>query len=205
MTTQQVVAITYQAEAHRTPSAVTKAANTDLTHDLKPRRLPPLQNYKTATAASPSSAPFSYSSSSCSRLVLKPPITPPTDSSSTSFSSVLNDPGPLGSAQRAGCSSVKQRRRAEQGPHWLLFSSREWHYWDPNPAVCMWPGNGLTPVPIAGLLEETRWVGGGGLRQLLLLDQSFSRGNTKKGLFSVAPLFKDQWWTFQRQLLTNWS
>lgn len=113
VTAQQVGAITYQAEAHRTPSAVTKAANADLTHDLKPRRLPPLQNYKTVTAASPSSAPFSSSSS---RLLPQPPIKLPTDLSSTSFSSPLSDPGPLGSAQRAGCSSVKQRRRAEQAP-----------------------------------------------------------------------------------------
>lgn len=109
VTAQQVGAITYQAEAHRTPSAVTKAANADLTHDLKPRRLPPLQNYKTVTAASPSSPPPPL-------LLLKPPRKLPTDSSSTSFSSLLSDPGPLGSAQRAGCSSVKQRRRAERAP-----------------------------------------------------------------------------------------
>lgn len=96
----------------RSPSAVTKAANADLTHDLKPRRLPPLQNYKTVTAACPSSAP----SSSSSRLLPKPPITLPTVSSSASFSFLLSDPGPLGSAQRAGCSSVKQRRRAERAP-----------------------------------------------------------------------------------------
>lgn len=36
-----------------TPSAMTKAANTDLTHDLKPRRLPLFQTYKTVTATSP--------------------------------------------------------------------------------------------------------------------------------------------------------
>lgn len=91
----------------RSPSAVTKAANADLTHDLKPRRLPPLHNYKTVTAACPSSTP----SSSSSRLLVKPPITLP-----VSFSFLLSDPGPLGSAQRAGCSSVKQRRRAERAP-----------------------------------------------------------------------------------------
>lgn len=92
MTAQQVRPITYQAEALRTPSAVTKAANADLTHDLKPRRLPPLQKYKTLSAASASSAPFLLL-----LLPLKPPIQLPADWASTSFSSLLSDPGPLGS------------------------------------------------------------------------------------------------------------
>lgn len=97
----------------RSPSAVTKAANAHLTHDLKPRRLPPPQNYKTVAAACSSSAPSFFSSS---YLLLKPSIKLPTVSSSASFSSLLSDPGPLGPAQRAGCSSVKQRRRAERAP-----------------------------------------------------------------------------------------
>lgn len=44
--------------------------------------------------------------------------------------------GPLGSAQRHGCSTVKQKRRTERGPYWLLFNFSEWHYWNPHP-VCV--------------------------------------------------------------------
>lgn len=45
----------------------------------------------------------------------KTPINPPTVSSSTS-SFLLSDLGPLGSAQRHGCSSVNQTRRTERVP-----------------------------------------------------------------------------------------
>lgn len=182
---------------------MTKAANADLTHDLKPRRLPPLQNYKPVTAACPSSAPFSSSSPSSSyRLLLKPPTTLPTVSSSASFSSLLSDPGPLRLSTKSRLLVCQAEAQGRAGPHWLLFRSSEWHYWDPNLAVCMWPGNRLTPVPIACRLEETRRVDGGGLRQLLLLDQSFSRGNAESTYLVWSLYLKDQCLTFQRQLLS---
>lgn len=43
----------YTQRHTKTPSAMMKAVNTDLTHDLKPRRLPPFQAYKTVTATAP--------------------------------------------------------------------------------------------------------------------------------------------------------
>lgn len=114
----------------KTPSAMTKEASADLTHDLKPWRLPLFQPFKTVT----STAPPLFTKWLQSPMIAnaKTPINPPTVSSSTS-SFLPSDPGPLGSTQRHGCSSVNQRRRTERGPYWLLFSPSEWHYWNPNP------------------------------------------------------------------------
>lgn len=194
MDPQQKQTISWKKRHTKKLYAMTKAASADLTHDLKPRRLPLFQPDKTIIATAPPPFPpappvFTKWLQTLVIATAKTPINPPIVSSSTS-SSLLSDLGPLGSAQRHGCLSVKRRHRTERGPYWLLFSSTEWHYWNPNPAACMCGGNRLTPVLLACLPEKTRWGTGGGLRNVLMHYQTscFHWAVCKKGSGAFASI-----------------
>ena len=128
-----------------TPSAKTERTSADLTHDLKPRRLSQMQSWKLAP---PQLLLLPFSSSffllwvtarfnDCYHKNTHKPS--PQALSSSTPSCLLTDWGPLGSTQKHGCSSVNWGSRTEQSPYQLLFSSNEWHYWNPSPScVSVW-------------------------------------------------------------------